>query len=132
MNAIFATQTCELMVMLLCDLLSQYGDDVPDRPTQGFRRRRGHGGAHYQEVDPDEIFNMFFGGGLNGNVLTSEDCILCCRLLCHCVCCCAAHRGGQGFRTNFNTGGGGGGQRQQQQQVIHFPRTQFVFPRVDV
>jgi hypothetical protein len=50
-----------------------YGDEDPDNgggaggPFGGMRRRGGRGGGVHmngQQVDPEEIFNMFFGGGM--------------------------------------------------------------------
>ena len=48
-------------------IYDRYGDEDPDN-TGGGGMRRGAGGVHFrpgQEVSPEEIFNMFFGGGKN-------------------------------------------------------------------
>jgi DnaJ homolog subfamily B member 12 len=53
-------------------IYDRYGEEDPDNrgggggggPFGGMHRRAGHGGA--QEVNPEEIFNMFFGGGMGG------------------------------------------------------------------
>ena len=87
------------------------GDEDPDSRGGGMRR----GGAHFngQEVSPEDIFNMFFGGGMPGGMHAG---------------------GGNGFRvytTGFGPGmgfgmhpgmgrqqrGRGQGNRQQQQQA---------------
>ena len=48
----------------------RYGDEDPDNigGGRGMGRRGGGGGVHMhgQEVSPEEIFNMFFGGGAAG------------------------------------------------------------------
>ena len=47
-------------------IYDRYGDEDPDN-TGGGGMRRGPGGVHFrpgQEVSPEEIFNMFFGGGM--------------------------------------------------------------------
>lgn len=47
-------------------IYDRYGDEDPDN-TGGGGMRRGAGGVNFrpgQEVSPEEIFNMFFGGGM--------------------------------------------------------------------
>ena len=47
-------------------IYDRYGDEDPDNRAGGMR---GPGGMHMrpgQEVSPEEIFNMFFGGGMPG------------------------------------------------------------------
>lgn len=47
------------------------GDEDPDNRGGGMGgMRRGPGGVHFQgqEVNPEDIFNMFFGGGMPGGV----------------------------------------------------------------
>ena len=92
-------------------IYDRYGEEDPDNRGGGggggFRGRGGGGGGganvHFngQNVNPEDIFNMFFGGGMPGNV--------------------NMNRGGMpgGFRT-YSTGFGGmprgGGQRPGQGQ----------------
>ena len=96
-------------------IYDRYGEEDPDNRGGGggggFGRRGGGGGGgnvHFngQNVNPEDIFNMFFGGGMPGGV--------------------HMNRGGMpgGFRT-YSTGFGGGvprgggqrpGQRQQPQE----------------
>lgn len=49
----------------------KYGDEDPD--SRGGGGRPGFGGAnfHGQEINPNDIFNMFFGGGMPGGVQTA-------------------------------------------------------------
>jgi len=49
----------------------KYGDEDPD--SRGGGGRSGYGGMHFngQEINPNDIFNMFFGGGLPGGMQTS-------------------------------------------------------------
>lgn len=89
-------------------IYDRYGDEDPDnRGGGGGGGPRGPGGVHFrhggQEMNPDEIFNMFFGGmgGMGGM------------------------RGGPGFHayTNgFGGRGGGFGQQQQRQRARAGPR----------
>ena len=75
------------------------GSTAAHNPFAGMRRQ---GGGRHGEVDPQDIFNMFFGGGVPGGM---------------------GGMGGPGFRV-YSTGfggmprqqRGGGGQRRQQQQ----------------
>jgi DnaJ family protein B protein 12 len=88
-------------------IYDRYGDEDPDNNGGGGGgfRRHGGGGVHFngQEVNPEDIFNMFFGGGMPGGV--------------------HMNMGGMpgGFRV-YSTGfggmprGGGFGQRHYQQQ----------------
>lgn len=49
-------------------IYDRYGDEDPDNRGGGMR---GPGGMHMrpgQEVNPEEIFNMFFGGGMPGGM----------------------------------------------------------------
>lgn len=53
-------------------IYDRYGEEDPDNRgggAGGFRPGHG-GGAHFngQEVNPEDIFNMFFGGGMPGGV----------------------------------------------------------------
>mmetsp|Transcript_11299 Transcript_11299/g.27243 ORF Transcript_11299/g.27243 Transcript_11299/m.27243 type:complete len:427 (-) Transcript_11299:125-1405(-) len=91
-------------------IYDRYGDEDPDNTGGGMGGMRRGGGVHMngQEMSPEEIFNMFFGGGMGGGM------------------------GGPGFRmhtTGFGPGGfhfqqGGAprprrqrGQQQQQRQA---------------
>jgi len=49
----------------------KYGDEDPD--SRGGGGRSGYGGMHFngQEINPNDIFNMFFGGGVPGGVQTA-------------------------------------------------------------
>ena len=52
-------------------IYDRYGDEDPDNRGGGMRPGGGGGGVHFrpgQEVSPEEIFNMFFGGGMPGGV----------------------------------------------------------------
>jgi len=53
-------------------IYDRYGDEDPDNRGGGMGgMRRGAGGVHFrpgQQVDPEEIFNMFFGGGMGGGM----------------------------------------------------------------
>jgi len=77
-------------------IYDRYGDEDPDNRGGGGGGARGPGGVHFrrgEEVNPEDIFNMFFGGGMPG--------------------------GGQGFHVRTNGFGPGmqfGGARQQQRQ----------------
>ena len=78
-------------------IYDRYGEEDPDNRGGGARP----GNVHFngQEVNPEDIFNMFFGGGMPGGV----------------------HMGGMpgGFRvysTGFGGGGGFGGRMPRQQQ----------------
>lgn len=50
------------------DVYDRYGDEDPDNVGGVRSRGRRGGGVHMngQEVSPEEIFNMFFGGGMAG------------------------------------------------------------------
>ena len=89
-------------------IYDRYGEEDPDNRAGGMGGARG-GGVHFngQEVNPEDIFNMFFGGGMPGGM---------------------GGMGGPGFRV-YTTGMGGPGfafggmhpnmhraRRQQQQQ----------------
>lgn len=78
-------------------IYDRYGEEDPD--NRGGGMRGGGGGVHFrpgQEVSPEEIFNMFFGGGMPGGMHM---------------------RGGPGmhFYTNFGGPGMRGGQFRQRQ-----------------
>mmetsp|Transcript_951 Transcript_951/g.2043 ORF Transcript_951/g.2043 Transcript_951/m.2043 type:complete len:450 (+) Transcript_951:136-1485(+) len=78
-------------------IYDRYGDEDPDNRGGGGGMRRGPGGMHFrpgQEVNPEDIFNMFFGGGMGGGM----------------------HRGPGGVHFSTNFGGMPGGFRQQQQR----------------
>jgi len=79
-------------------IYDRYGEEDPDNRGGGMGgMRRGPGGMNFrpgQEVNPEDIFNMFFGGGMGGGMNRGP--------------------GGVHFSTNF--GGMPGGFRQQQQQ----------------
>jgi DnaJ family protein B protein 12 len=50
-------------------IYNQSGEEDPDRNPggmAGFRRGGGGGGMHGQRMDPEDIFNMFFQGGMGG------------------------------------------------------------------
>ena len=50
-------------------IYDRYGEEDPD--NRGGGMRPGGGGVHFrpgQEVSPEEIFNMFFGGGMPGGM----------------------------------------------------------------
>ena len=79
-------------------IYDRYGEEDPD--NRGGGMRPGGGGVHFrpgQEVSPEEIFNMFFGGGMPGGVHM---------------------RGGPGMHFYSNFGGPGmrGAQFRQRQQ----------------
>jgi len=86
-------------------IYDRYGDEDPDNVGGGMRPGGGGGGVHFrpgQDVSPEEIFNMFFGGGMPGGMHM---------------------RGGPGMHFYSNFGGPGmrgaqfgGGRRPQQQQ----------------
>ena len=48
-------------------IYDRYGDEDPDNRGGGMRPGGG-GFGHGQEVSPEEIFNMFFGGGMPGGM----------------------------------------------------------------
>ncbi len=78
-------------------IYDRYGEEDPD--NRGGGMRAGGGGVHFrpgQEVSPEEIFNMFFGGGMPGGMHM---------------------RGGPGmqFHTNFGGAGMRGAQFRQRQ-----------------
>lgn len=52
-------------------LYDKYGDEDPD--SRGDASRSGFGGMHFngQEINPNDIFNMFFGGSVPGGVQSS-------------------------------------------------------------
>jgi len=80
-------------------IYDRYGEEDPDNRGGGAGFRRGPGGVHMNgaEVSPEDIFNMFFGGGMGG-----------------------MHAGGPGVHVYSNGFGRGGvrfgGMPQQQQQ----------------
>lgn len=81
-------------------IYDRYGEEDPDNHGGGMRRGGGGGGVHFrpgQEVSPEEIFNMFFGGGMPGG---------------------ANMRGGPGMHFYSNFGGPGmrGAQFRQRQR----------------
>jgi DnaJ family protein B protein 12 len=48
-------------------IYDRYGDEDPDNRGGGGAGARGPGGVHFrrgEEVNPEDIFNMFFGGGM--------------------------------------------------------------------
>jgi DnaJ family protein B protein 12 len=50
-------------------IYDRYGDEDPDNTGGGMRQAGGGGGVHFrpgQDVSPEDIFNMFFGGGMPG------------------------------------------------------------------
>jgi DnaJ family protein B protein 12 len=52
-------------------IYDRYGEEDPDNHGGGMRPGGGGGGVRFrpgQEVSPEEIFNMFFGGGMPGGV----------------------------------------------------------------
>mmetsp|Transcript_2087 Transcript_2087/g.3010 ORF Transcript_2087/g.3010 Transcript_2087/m.3010 type:complete len:448 (-) Transcript_2087:369-1712(-) len=83
-------------------IYDRYGDEDPDNRGGGGGAR--HGGVHFrhgEEMNPEDIFNMFFGGGMPAGM--------------------GGGRGGPGFRvysTGFGPGFGAhmGGARQRAQQ----------------
>jgi DnaJ family protein B protein 12 len=80
-------------------IYDRYGDEDPDNRGGGMRHRGPGGGVHFrpgQEVSPEEIFNMFFGGGMGGM---------------H-----GMHRGPGGMHFYTNFGGPAGFARAAQQQ----------------
>jgi DnaJ homolog subfamily B member 12 len=48
-------------------IYDRYGDEDPDNRGGGMRPGGGQG-FHGQDVSPEEIFNMFFGGGMRGGM----------------------------------------------------------------
>jgi DnaJ homolog subfamily B member 12 len=81
-------------------IYDRYGDEDPDNRGggSGTMRHRGPGGVHFrpgQEVSPEDIFNMFFGGGMPGGTM---------------------HRGPGGMHFYTNFGGPAGFARTQEQQ----------------
>lgn len=84
-------------------IYDRYGEEDPDNRGGGMRPGGGGGGVHFrpgQEVSPEEIFNMFFGGGMPGGMHM---------------------RGGPGmhFYTNFGGPGMRGAQFRQRQADPH-------------
>ena len=84
-------------------IYDRYGEEDPDNRGGGMRPRGGPGGVHFrpgQEVSPEEIFNMFFGG--MGGPMGGG----------------GMHRGpgGMHFYTNFGGPGGMGGFPQQRRR----------------
>ena len=81
------------------NIYDRYGEEDPDNRGGGMGgMRRGPGGMHFrpgQDVNPEDIFNMFFGGGMGGGGMNRGP-------------------GGVHFSTNF--GGMPRGFRQQQQR----------------
>jgi DnaJ family protein B protein 12 len=84
-------------------IYDRYGDEDPDTSGGGggggMRRGPGGGGVHFrpgQEVNPEDIFNMFFGGGGGGM---------------------GGGMGGPGFRVYTNGAGFGGGAQRQRAQA---------------
>lgn len=79
-------------------IYDRYGDEDPDNRGGGMGgMHRGPGGVHFrpgQEVNPEDIFNMFFGGGMGGGM----------------------HRGPGGVHFTTNFGGMPRGFRQQYQR----------------
>lgn len=51
-------------------IYDRYGDEDPDNRGGAGGGMGRHGGVHFngQEVNPEDIFNMFFGGGMPGGV----------------------------------------------------------------
>lgn len=47
-------------------IYDRYGEEDPDNRGGGGARRAGNAHFHGQEVSPEDIFNMFFGGGMPG------------------------------------------------------------------
>jgi len=86
-------------------IYDRYGDEDPDNRGGGAGGMRHHGGGmHFrpgEEVSPEDIFNMFFGGGMPGGPGMR-----------------GMHRGpgGMHFYTNFGGGPGAAFGRAQQQQ----------------
>ncbi|KAG7361844.1 chaperone protein DnaJ [Nitzschia inconspicua] len=81
-------------------IYDRYGDEDPDNRGGGSTgmRHRGPGGMHFRpgdEVSPEDIFNMFFGGGMPGGGM---------------------HRGPGGMHFYSSFGGPGGFARAAQQQ----------------
>jgi DnaJ family protein B protein 12 len=100
-------------------IYDQSGEEDPDNRGGGGGMRR-HGGMHFRpgdEVSPEDIFNMFFGGGMPGGMGGSM------------------HRGpgGMHFYSNFGGGGMNGFARahQQQQQRRRAPAGQAQRPQND-
>jgi len=55
-------------------IYDRYGEEDPDNRGgggSGMRTRRGGVNFNGQEVDPEDIFNMFFGGGMPGGMGTN-------------------------------------------------------------
>lgn len=99
-------------------IYDRYGDEDPD--NRGGGGGGGPGGVHFrrgQEVSPEEIFNMFFGGGMAGGAMP----------------------GGVHFYSNGGFGGGFGGpgmsfrgqpraQRQQEEPNVGFGNLVQLLP----
>jgi DnaJ family protein B protein 12 len=78
-------------------IYDRYGDEDPD--NRGGGMRPAGGGVHFrpgQDVSPEDIFNMFFGGGMPGGHMRGP--------------------GGVHFASNFGPGFGAGARHRQQQQ----------------
>lgn len=84
-------------------IYDRYGEEDPDNRGGGMGgMRRGPGGMQFrpgQEVNPEDIFNMFFGGGMGGGMGGG-----------------GMHRGPGGVHFSTNFGGMPRGFRQQQQR----------------
>jgi DnaJ family protein B protein 12 len=83
------------------------GEEDPDNRGGGMRPGGGGGGMHFrpgQEVSPEEIFNMFFGGGMPRGGVNM--------------------RGGPGMHFNFGGGPGMRGAQHQHRQRQRDPRAQ--------
>jgi DnaJ family protein B protein 12 len=86
-------------------IYDRYGDEDPDNRGGGMGggMHRGPGGMHFrpgQEVNPEDIFNMFFGGGMPGGMGGMG----------------GMHRGPGGVHFTTNFGGMPRGFRQQHQR----------------
>eukprot|EP00339_Tiarina_fusa_P009948 CAMPEP_0117018842 /NCGR_PEP_ID=MMETSP0472-20121206/14526_1 /TAXON_ID=693140 ORGANISM="Tiarina fusus, Strain LIS" /NCGR_SAMPLE_ID=MMETSP0472 /ASSEMBLY_ACC=CAM_ASM_000603 /LENGTH=441 /DNA_ID=CAMNT_0004723623 /DNA_START=30 /DNA_END=1355 /DNA_ORIENTATION=- len=110
------------------NIYDRYGEEDPDNRGGGMRPGGGGGGVHFrpgQEVNPEDIFNMFFGGGMPGGGVRGGP---------------GVHfystgfggpRGGFqgaqfGRRQGGQRGGGGGGDGQRQQEPEPSPWQNFV------
>lgn len=99
-------------------IYDRYGDEDPDNRgggSGGMRHHRGPGGMHFRpgdEVSPEDIFNMFFGGGMPGGGG-------------------GMRRGPGGMHFYSNFGGNGGFARAAQQQRRRGQQQQQQQPRQD-